>query len=113
VLTQRLLTDRATILTATQGAKDALGNATVTWSPDDPVPALLQQQVSSELIDQRDTVTTRAVAFLLPGAAVTAQDRMQFASVAGSTWRVVGAPASISQLGGRPSHIEAVVELIT
>jgi hypothetical protein len=67
VLTQRQLTDRATILTATQGAKDALGNPTVTWSPADPIPALLQQQASSELIDQRDTVTTRATAFLLPG----------------------------------------------
>jgi hypothetical protein len=113
VLTQRQLPDRATILVETDGAPDAFGNPSMTWTPGDPVPALLQQQSSVELVDQRDTVTTRALAIFLPGVAITADSRVQFASVPNATWRVVGTPAALARIGGRPSHTEAVVELIS
>lgn len=107
------LTDQVTILTATLGARDSHGNKPQTWTAGSPVPGLFQQQATTELLDQRDAVTTRGVLFLPPDVVLTATSRVQLASLPNVTWRVVGDPNQLVALGGRPDHSETILERVT
>jgi hypothetical protein len=101
VLLARNLTDTWTPKTLTLGARTGShNNPSQTWTDGTPEPALAQQQTSIEDIDNRDVT-------------VSYDQRGVLASLPGVVWRVVGDPALQVALGGRPSHVEALIEKVT
>lgn len=67
--------------------------------------------VSSELTDQRQTVTTGWLAFGPPDADVRPADRVRWGGVSGLL-EVVGDPAKWGPPEGPPHHLEVVLERV-
>jgi hypothetical protein len=115
LVSQRILTDKATIGVLSRGAgSGTFNNPTVTWSwTADPVPALFQQRSSAEQLDNRDEVTTSGVLLVPAGTTLSAESQVRLASLPGVTWQVMGDPNQLTAPGGRPTHIEALIQRIS
>jgi hypothetical protein len=113
VLIARNLTDTWTPKTLSLGSRSGShNNPSQTWTDGTPEPALAQQQTSIEDIDNRDVTVSRRLLFLGPTSMIAYDQRGTLASLPGD-WRVVGDPALQVALGGRPSHVEALIEKVT
>jgi hypothetical protein len=114
VLIARNLTDTWTPKTLSLGSRSGShNNPSQTWTDGTAEPALAQQQSSLEDIDNRDVTVSRRLLFLGPSSTITFDQRGVLGSLPGVVWRVVGDPAVQTALGGRPSHVEAIVEKVT
>lgn len=108
-------TDLATITNYTDGdPAGPFNNPQPVATPQTPWRALSQPQSSLEQADNRDTTVTRRELFLAPGGpALSATSSLVLASLPGVVWQVVGDPETVAYLGGRISHVAAVIQRIT
>ncbi len=103
---EALLIDTVTVYTTSDGTTDKYGNAIADESSGTDYPARVQQESSTENLQDRDTRRTMYKVFLPADAAITALDVVEYQSL---QMRVVGDPAVV-QNGVGPHHIEAVLE---
>lgn len=102
-----LLIHTVTVYTVTDGTTDKYGNPVADESSGVAYPARVQQESSTENLDDRDTRHTVYTVFLRPDAAVGALDVVEYG---GRRMRVVGEPAVESDALG-PHHLELVMEV--
>lgn len=100
---QALFNQTASIVSRTAAAADRYNNPTYTSVVRGPFPCRLEQTSTTEMENDRETVVTVYRLFLLPAAALQADEEV---TINGKTYRVDGDPAYRE---GRSSvhHIEA------
>ncbi len=103
---EALMIDTVTVYTVTDGATDKYGNITADESSGVDYPARVQQESSTENLEDRDTRRTLYTAFLPADAVVTALDVVEYE---GLQMRVVGDPDIVQNAVG-PHHQELVLE---